>query len=88
MDCPKKKVAKRLAMKLCGIAGLLLRSTRSKPVSSRKTKQQINVNASRPTVHQNSTGKKAPAEMNPEKVGPAMVPNRKAMCNAVNARPR
>ena len=42
----------------------------------------------RPTDHQNSTGKKALAEIKAEKVGPAMVPNRKAMCRAVKARPR
>jgi hypothetical protein len=32
------------------------------------------VNPRRPTVHQNSTGKNALAEIKPEKVGPAIVP--------------
>lgn len=85
---PRKNVAKRFGMKACGISGFLFRLSRLKPVSSRKRKQHISVNPSSPTVHQNSTGKNAPAEMNPEKVGPAMVPNKNAMCSAVKARPR
>lgn len=86
--CPKKKVAMRFPTKVIGGSGFLSMSTRLKPVSSRHRKQHIRVNPSRPTVHQNSTGKNAPAEMKPENVGPAIVPNKKAICNAFKARPR